>query len=312
MVPAALVAAGLLYEHVARWRAGRSTPPGRIVMVSGRRMHLNCAGTGEPIVVLESGGGSPSSVWSEVQSGAAAFTRVCSYDRAGYQWSQSRSGARGATDIAGELKSLLTAAGETAPYVLVGHSLGGPYVSVYTLLHPADVVGLVYVDPTPVGWRPGLESERRSHIASTIGMLAREMGLQRLVLNSTRIDFPFPEPVRESLRRFGPQQARVATQEMAAISASFEQAAQLRTLGTRPVVVLSGSKLPDDLPNGELAAAQRELAEWLRAHAALAAMSTRGSHEVLAGSTHLIPFDEPNAVVEAVRQVVRTARLEQR
>ena len=134
---------------------------------SGRRLYLECRGTGSPVVVLEAGYRSAARIWSEdlhqpgaprtmVLAGVAVFTRVCAYDRPGTVAAlndnvrQSRSDPvpmpRTALDVVADLHALLRAAGVPAPYVFAGHSLGGLFVRLYASTYPRDVFGLVLVD----------------------------------------------------------------------------------------------------------------------------------------------------------------------
>ena len=99
--------------------------PGRLVDIGGMRLHLSCAGEGGPTVVLEAALGASSISWSLVQPGLARLTRVCSYDRAGFGWSDRGPMPRTARRIASELHTLLERARVPAPYLLVGHSFGG-------------------------------------------------------------------------------------------------------------------------------------------------------------------------------------------
>jgi pimeloyl-ACP methyl ester carboxylesterase len=99
--------------------------PGRLVDVGGYRLHLSCAGAGSPTVVLLNGLGVTSSQWARVHPAIAAETRVCAYDRAGQGWSEDSSNPADGTHAATDLKRLMSAAGESGPFVLAGHSIGG-------------------------------------------------------------------------------------------------------------------------------------------------------------------------------------------
>jgi len=106
---------------------------GKLVDIGGRRIQLDCRGTGSPIVIFESGldiNGSLS--WSAVHDEIAKTTRACAYSRAGIMWSDPKDGPQNAKTIAEDLHAALAAAGEKPPFVLVGHSLGGPYIMTYT------------------------------------------------------------------------------------------------------------------------------------------------------------------------------------
>jgi pimeloyl-ACP methyl ester carboxylesterase len=119
---------------------------GEMIGVGGYRLHLSCAGTGSPTVLLESGNGPTSSGWAWVQAEVAQTTRVCAYDRAGTGRSEESPNPRDAHHIAQELHQLLGAGGVDRPLVLVGHSYGGLYIRQYAAMYPADVAGIVLVD----------------------------------------------------------------------------------------------------------------------------------------------------------------------
>src|SRR5215813_12477614 len=117
---------GAAYESTSEAADARAySPPGQLVDVGGYRLHINCTGTGSPTVVIESGWGDWSASWSNVQSQAATNTRVCTYDRAGYGFSEPGPLPRTADRFTEELHRLLHNAGLPGPYVLAGHSLGG-------------------------------------------------------------------------------------------------------------------------------------------------------------------------------------------
>jgi pimeloyl-ACP methyl ester carboxylesterase len=85
-------------------------PPGRLVDVDGRRRHLFCTGTGRPAVILEEGAGGASLNWVWIQPKVATATRVCSYDRPGYGWSDPSDTPRDAETVGRELDALLKSA----------------------------------------------------------------------------------------------------------------------------------------------------------------------------------------------------------
>jgi len=139
--------AGMTYEAVGSLSDARRFPVrGRMLDIGGYRLNLNCTGSGGPTVILESGLGEPARSWTGVQAGVERFTRVCSYDRAGYGRSDPGPQPRSSLQIAGELHALLATAQESGPYVLVGHSFGGYNVRVYAGLYRNEVSGAVLVD----------------------------------------------------------------------------------------------------------------------------------------------------------------------
>jgi len=138
---------GISYQAVeARVDARQFPQEGKSVDIGGLKLNIDCTGQGSPTIILESGLEVPASGWRLVQPEIAKFTRVCSYDRAGYGWSDPGSMPRTSTRIATELHTLLQKAGENPPYVLVGHSFGAANVRVYNGLYPNEVVGMVLVE----------------------------------------------------------------------------------------------------------------------------------------------------------------------
>lgn len=121
-------------------------PPGSFYQVDGARMHLNCTGAGSPTLILDAGLGDDWLQWRRVQPALSQLTRVCSYDRAGYGWSDSRPGPRDSIHIVDELHSLLEQAGISGPILLMGHSAGGLHIRQYATKYPAGITGLVFVD----------------------------------------------------------------------------------------------------------------------------------------------------------------------
>lgn len=146
-----LVLAGASYQAIETRRDARRFPEGgQLVNVGGYRLMLNCTGSGSPTVILESGWSDVSIEWRTVQPEIAKFSRVCSYDRAGYGGSDPGPMPRTTLQIATELHTLLRKAGEMPPYVLVGSSFGGYNVRVFNGLYPDEVVGIVLADATSV------------------------------------------------------------------------------------------------------------------------------------------------------------------
>ena len=129
-----------------------AAPPrttGRMIDVGGHRLYIECTGSGSPAVVLQSGLGESSSYWARIAPAVAASTTVCTYDRAGHGRSDEAAGPQDGIALATDLHTLLERAGVAGPYVLVGHSSGGPYVRVFAARYPDQVAGMVLLDAQP-------------------------------------------------------------------------------------------------------------------------------------------------------------------
>lgn len=156
-----LLVATTLYHAIASGLENRKPPPGQLVDVGGYRLHLNVAGEASPTIVLDHSLGGIEGYFLIEE--LAKLARVCTYDRAGYGWSDHSPHPRTSEQIVKELDKLLTQAGIEPPYVLVGDSFGSYNVRLYAHLFPQKVVGIVLTD--------GLHE---------IGMLKMSMRLQAL------------------------------------------------------------------------------------------------------------------------------------
>jgi pimeloyl-ACP methyl ester carboxylesterase len=154
---AALPAAGFLYQWIgAHCDRRRYAGAGRCVDIGdGGKLYLFEQGSGGPTVVFESGIAATNLNWCHIQEMVSRFTHTASYDRCGLGWSSPCRTARTPGNIAIELHALLQCAGIKPPYLLVGHSFGGLVMRRYAIMYPEDVAGVVLVDPMrPEEWQP--------------------------------------------------------------------------------------------------------------------------------------------------------------
>ena len=301
-----LAVAGFLYENISEARDRRFNPlEGRLLDVGGRKMHIDCAGEGNPTVILDSGLGDSYLSWRKVQPEIAKFTRVCSYDRAGLGYSDPSSQPRTSKVIAEELHALLRAASVSPPYVIVGHSMGGYDVRVYTSLYRNEIVGMVLVDAS----HPDQENRFPAELKNMEGSWHREAQF----IAST-MPFGIPRLLglcdNDAVTRAADCNWHSAREQLAEISAFPESAAetaQTGSLSDMPLAVLShdpdkpSSDLPPDLEKHTNEA-------WEKMQAELAHLSTRGTRTVAKNSAHYIQIDRPDVVIDAVRNVVEQAR----
>ncbi len=152
LVSTAVILAGILAvaseAHATPPTAPLTSPVEGVFTAGGQQQWISCAGTGRPTVVISSGLGASHSMWSKVLQPLRAMSRVCISDRPGLGSSPARIGAKttNAGQHAQELRELLTAAGESGPFILVGHSYAGLIVRAFAAQAPADVVGVLLVD----------------------------------------------------------------------------------------------------------------------------------------------------------------------
>lgn len=143
-------------------------PIGKLVDLGGHRLHVNCSGAGSPVVVVENGLGDFSFDWIFVQEKVSKFTRICTYDRAGYAWSDPGPKERTFAQLNLELRDALLKLGERGPFVLVGHSYGGPVTINFASAYPNDTAGLVLVDSAHEGMRIGVGGKQTIRLGENV------------------------------------------------------------------------------------------------------------------------------------------------
>jgi pimeloyl-ACP methyl ester carboxylesterase len=315
------VLAGAGFEGFSRAAAARAFPaPGRLVEVGGgRRLQLDCRGTGSPAVVFESGLDTLGSLsWTRVQDEVAKTTRACAYSRAGIMWSDAARGAFEVRQEAEDLHNLLTAAGEKPPFVMVGHSLGGPYLLTYTGLYGPDVAGLVFVDASHPDQVKRLHDTIGRDLDQGAGLIKAADGLAwsgavRLFAPKESIAPPHAPPQTALVATaWQPQSIHGAVRESEGLNRTLSVAGQYRRLGDRPLVVLTRTATapPAALKAMQLSTDQgRRLdAEWRAMQDDEATWSTHARHQVVPDASHYIQFDQPQVVIAAVRDVVGQVR----
>lgn len=303
--------------------------PSRLVPVtSGRRLNLYCTGSGAPTVVLEAGHGDGLTTWARVQPRVSKLTRVCSYDRAGFGFSDAPEKPGTIQQAAIDLRALLTNAGIQPPFVLVGHSMGGMIVRLYAAEHPEDVAGLVLVDPTNEHQAEGynrvdgrsyadwdranqrdFQEAEKCVTASTSGKLTPGAPLYDACVAEYDPNFSRrlnAQLITQSLS-YGAQRAMVWEQESSFTVSAAQLAARPGNYGSRPVLVLYHG--PDPRRKGqsqEQADAEYRMLAGL--HIDVAARSTRGVAKVVADTGHYIQMDAPEAVIDGIARVLSEAR----
>jgi pimeloyl-ACP methyl ester carboxylesterase len=297
--------------------------PQQLVDIGGRRLNLYCSGSGPVTVVFDGGSGDPAWNWQAVQPEVAKRTRACVYDRAGLGFSDPSPQPGTSSNAVADLHALLGKAGIRPPYVLVGHSYGGGNAQLYTFRYPDEVKGLVLVEPAHE------DEARRLNIASQ-GMSEKAAAMQMAMLHQC---------VDGAAKGFAPggelaamctsgadYQAGLPRDLVAARMANLTSAAYWRAatsesdngeasgatlraarhgFGDLPLVVLTRGVSPYAVPGKPQSALNKAFEDENRKiHIELAATSTRGRERVVAGADHGIPLQQPQAVVQAVTEVL--------
>lgn len=270
------------------------------VDVGGYSLQIHCDGEASPTVVLDSSLGTNWSNWNKVMTEILQHTtiRICTYNRAGLGGSDpGPAQPRTNQDMARDLHTVLTNANIPGPYVLVAHSMAGYTARLYASQYPQDVGGMVLVD--------SLHPDR---LARALTLLPPESLDESQVIKS----------LRQELDTYGDDPMEMP--EYWDVQTSAAQVRATGSLGIIPLVVLT-----EDVNN--LALWQRQMKrwygadyppelveslmqEWLRMQEELAELSSNSTHIIVEDSGHNIPVDQPDAVIDAILQVVDAVRSE--
>lgn len=289
--------------------------PGRLVDIGGYRLYLDCRGTGTPTVVIDAGAGAWSIFFSHIQEALVEDgIRTCTYDRAGLGRSDPAVGRRTSSEMADDLDRLLVAAAEPPPYVLVGHSLGGLNVRMYTDRHPEKVAGLVLAESAHEDQWKNLPAEAWAAVLAAIDGLDRTaVAADAGLIPAEAIHAPgFAEHIPRLRDAYvsamlTPKPYRGFLAELRGVQESHAQVGALpRSLGSLPLVVVSagnsfaafeGSGIPVDASNRVWADLQKDLA----------GLSSRSYHLISESAMHDLQFSDPAILLEAIRWVVALA-----
>lgn len=319
---AALIA-GATYQWAGmRADARRFPQEGQWVDAGGFRLNLNCTGRateGIPTVILESGAGVPGVGWKLVQPHIEKFARVCSYDRAGYGWSDLPVDfRRTSSEVAKELHTALQNAGVQPPYVLVGHSLGGFNIRAYNGLYSEEVAGAIFVDSSHEDQLQKMSPEMRSFFEKSIQSLRSQtrlvpflidFGVMRWMQQRERKQESIPLDLVDEVDYLQERAGffKIMLAEMEAFDESAREVRNSGDFGDKPVVVLTAGK-SQEIPGVPRTESEQFHQSWVtELQPQLARLSTRGKQIVVSNSDHMIPFEAPESIVDATRDVVASA-----
>ena len=301
-----LLLAGVLYQFVAtKIDAYRWYPPSsEMVDVGGTSMHLHC--TGEegraPTVVMDIGSGGIGMDWQRVQPGVAKFARVCSYDRAGTGWSDQGPQPRTSQQIVKELHTLLGNAGVEGPYVLVGHSFGGVNMQLYASRYPDEVAGMVLVD-SAIADKDFLRAMEPSFPSPVWLKFLATIGVTRLPYTLGGVT-----DERAAISTHAKDNYELANY-ISSMGKSYEEVrAAPMSLEDKPLIVLSAGSRGKMFPQFSQKGSDRFNEAWTESQADLTQASQNSKQIIAKESGHNIQYDDPELVIDAIRQVMEAVR----
>ena len=287
--------------------------PGKLYNVDGYSMHMYCTGEGSPAIVLSSGLGDDFTAWAKVQPVLSRQTRVCSYDRAGFGWSESRPGIQDADAISSQLHRLIQAADVPRPFVLVGHSISGIYLRSYAAHYPTDLAGLVFVDgATPLQddripkALVKIQEDQRNQLPWQ--KLLMTLGWYRLHGDCTSVPPGF-EAYSAWIKADSciPSQVNAMENELDAERASGEETIHAGPFGNLPILILSRD--PNVLaPNWPASVSKANSVAWSQMQEEAMGLSTQSKRIIAKGSDHYIQNDRPDLVNREIASFVAMIR----
>jgi pimeloyl-ACP methyl ester carboxylesterase len=294
---------------------GATPPLGRYFDVDGRRMLLHRSGSGSPAVVFLPGAGAVGLDYLNVQERAAELTTSVLYDRAGTGWSDRVELPRTAAQVTDELRELLRTAGVPAPYVLVGHSLGGIHARHYAQRFPGEVSGLLLLDPAHEDYRAYMPRELverweawdpdqvlPDELPDELVQLYRGMFAQEMA--------DWPEEIRVPLieRHVSPEWIGVGLQEGKNVDQLFDEVRHAGPMPDVPLIVLSSMEVDSfkrAVSQGTSESLLREEIEGKRRlYTALAESVPRGECRPVDAGHVTIHLRCPAAVVQAIQDLL--------
>lgn len=305
-------------------------PLGRLVPAGDHRLHLNCTGKGSPTIVFENGTGDFSFIWSLVQPQVSRFARACSYDRAGYAWSDPGPLPRTFQQINLELHTALHNAGIAAPYVLVGQSYGGFVVRSYIDNYKSEVAGVVLVDSAHENERVMIQGKalRIRDLAKGTSLPGPRLDLtadEKRQYAELKLKPANPaDPIEPPLNKLSPEDQKLQVWASSLPGLPVAQGSELdssqeeiakwyaekkistNSLGDIPLVVITraegGYSDTPEVSAGELERDRREEQQEL------VRLSRNGKQVTAEHSGHNIHIEDPDLVTREIREVVTAAR----
>ena len=304
---------GIIYQYIATRLDERKYPPiGKMVDVGGYKLHMIDEGAGSPVVVMDAALGNITLDWSLVQPEIAKFTRVITYDRAGFAWSNASPLKRISENEVQELHAMLHNAQIPQPYILVGHSLGEINVRLFATMYPDEVAGIVLVDSShelqleklPKTSTPWYLKPKIAEIISNLGIF-RFMNYVPSQKRKYSADVQKMYDSQKLTTKF----IHAVTDEMAHLKDSFHQL-QITggSLGDKPLTVISAGKKRSNkgnLPEKEFEQMIKNLQDMQKD---LVTKSARGKQIIAEKSGHMVNYDQPEIIVDAVREMVDELR----
>ncbi|WP_235850503.1 alpha/beta fold hydrolase [Niallia circulans] len=311
-VVALVIGSGFVYEAFATKQGAKAyPPPGKLVDTGEYDLHLVKKGIGGPTIVLEAGSGETSLSWRNIPDELAAYATVVAYDRAGYAWSEKAKSERNGENIVQELYAALKKEGIEAPYLMVGHSLGGMYARLFAETYRDEVMGLVLVDARPENDERDskiiLEKEGfTGNLSSSMMKLLKQSGFLRIFQDVLLDGLVAKEDRGAFINVISTPEFFEAKEEEGRLAYMTEDAIRGQRLGELPVRIISRGLAQDYAAAGISEEGGRKLeAIWQEGQRDMLEISTDSQLTVAETSGHMVIHDQPELVVDTILDMLQ-------
>ena len=277
--------------------------PGKLINVGSHRLHIHCVGEGSPTVIIDSGIGGFSLEWEKIQGKLSSNYKMCSYDRAGYGWSEPGPRPRTTARISRELRVLLSEAAIQGPYILVGHSFGGYNIRYFASEYPELVAGMVFVDASHPEQFNTEEFKRKKRKKTFTHKNTTNIRVMRPVVSK---NFPLDKvfTAYQLMSSFKSRMTVVNESELMDLSAEQVLSHRQKQAYSFPVVIITRGKRV--WPHNEMGD-RREL-RWANLQNDLENLSLDTEHFMAYKSGHVIHLDQPELVSKNILLAANKAR----
>ncbi len=322
-----LAIVGSSYQYIAtKIDEKKYPPPGKLIDIGGYRLHLHSMGIEGPTVVLDAGLGCISADWGLVQPEIAKFTRVVTYDRAGMGWSDKGPLPRTSEQIVLELHTLLHIAKVPGPYIIVGHSFGGANMQLFAATFPEEVLGVILVDSCHEAQERRLppnpyNDQMKLMQKPMVIKLITTLGISRILSNmNMKTATIVPQSMWDTRKALclTTKYFCVRSEEEKVLVVSLKQLeeADRSALANKPCIIITAGALPDisayGIPENQKKYLQEMFVVWNELQKELAAKFRNSQQMIAQKSDHMIPFHQPEIIVEAVKKIVEETKLKDR
>lgn len=295
---------GVIYQNISVKRnMNKYKPVGKVFKIGGSNLHIYASGKGSPTIVLIPGEGVPSSYtdFSRIQPELSKLTRVCSYDRAGYGWSDRKINNRSSEQITYELHEILLKSEEKPPFILVGHSRGALDALSYSQKYPEEVVGVVLID----GTNPNIfYNKKEPKLFMYVGNALRNTGIIRILGNIGVL------PMINNRQRLIPKEMRnidkamiykniynnTTIMEVSALRENAEKISSIGTIGDIPLIIITS------------AISEKEISGWKESQENLKEWSSKSKQIVVENSGHFIHLEKPEKVIRIIEELLKEVK----